>query len=632
MKKILITFFILILSAPLLVAQNLKRANSLFEKRAYVSAAELYENEDPKSQEIYEKLGDCYYFNAEMKKAELNYKILVSNFEKTVNPTYLFRYSQTLKGINSFNEADKWLQKYYAIKQIKNTENIATLPYFETLNANIKRPYELHKISSNTEGSDFGTAFYGNTIVFSSTRNEGSLYDWNNLPYLDLFQAEKTESGDLVNIKPFSKAINTKMHESNPTFTKDGKTMYFTRNNFIDGKKGKDNKKITRLKIYRAQLVDEKWINITELPFNGDDYSTVHPALSADEKQLYFASDMPESIGSFDLFVVDIKSNGTFGSPKNLGSTINTEFREQFPFVSSNNTIYFASDGHFGLGGLDIFKSEVSNQTFSKPVNLSDVINSNLDDFAFIIDEDKETGYFSSNRTGGKGNDDIYYFTQFQQFFVQGLVKNKNSLELITGAKITLLNNKNKIIANTTTNNEAFYSLEIDKNSSYKLQATAKQYVPYEIAFSTDSKGNIDKNIQLFLELFTDTEKKIVVENNKTQIKINPIYFDFNKWNIREDAAIELDSVVSIMKKYPSMEIEIGTHTDVRGTDEFNLYLSQQRAQSVLEYLISEGIPDTNISSKGYGESQPINKCVRDGICTEQEHAVNRRCEFVIIN
>jgi len=631
MKKILITLFILIVSAPLLIAQNLKRANSLFVKRAYYSAAELYENEDPKSQEIYEKLGDCYYFNAELKKAALNYKILVSKYEKTVNPTYLFRYSQTLKGINKYNEADKWFQKYHDLKQIETTENIGTLSYFENLNSKIKRPYELHKITSNSEGSDFGSAYYGNSIVFSSTRNGGSIYDWNKQPYLDLFQAEKTESGDLINIKPFSNKINTKIHESNAIFTKDGKTMYFTRNNYLDGKKGKDSKKVTHLKIYSAQLIDEKWTNITELPFNSDNYSTEHPALSPDEKQLYFASDRPESIGSFDLFVVDIKSNGIFSSPKNLGPTINTEFREQFPFVSSNNTIYFASDGHFGLGGLDIFKSEVSNGTFSKPVNLSNVINSNLDDFALIINEDEETGYFSSNRNGGMGNDNIYYFTQMQLFHVQGLVKNKNSLALLPGAKISLLNN-NKIITETTANNDAFYSLEIEKNSSYKIRATAKKYVPYEIEFSTDSKGNIDKNIHLLLELFTDTEKKIIVKNNKTQIKINPIYFDFNKWDIRKDATIELDSVVTIMKKYPSMEIEIGAHTDVRGSDEFNLYLSEQRANSVMEYLISKGVLDTNISSKGYGESQPINKCIRGGICNEEEYSVNRRCEFVIIN
>jgi len=631
MKKTLITLIILIVSAPLLIAQNLKRANSLFEKRAYFDAAELYENEETKSQEVYEKLADCYYFNAEMKKAALNYKILVSNYENTINPIYLFRYSQTLKGVKNFNEADKWLQKYYAIKQIETNENIETLSYFKTLNATIKRPYELHKISSNTEGSDFGAAYYGNSIVFSSTRNGGTLYDWNNQPYLDLFQSEKTESGDLINIKPFSNKINTKIHESNAIFSKDGKTMYFTRNNYLDGKKGKDNKKVTHLKIYSAQLVDEEWSNITELPFNSDNYSTEHPALSPDEKQLYFASDRPESIGSFDLFVVDIKSNGIFSSPKNLGPTINTVFREQFPFVSSNNTIYFASDGHFGLGGLDIFKSEVSNGAFSKPVNLSNVINSNLDDFSFIINEDEETGYFSSNRNGGNGNDDIYYFTQLQLFHVQGFVKNKNSLALLPGAKITLLNN-NRIIAETTSNNDAFYSFEINKNSSYKILATAKKYVPYEIEFSTDSKGNVNKNIQLLLELFTDTEKKIVVENNKTQIKINPIYFDFNKWDIRKDAAIELDSVASIMKKYPSMEIEIGAHTDVRGTDEFNLFLSQERARSVMEYLISKGVLDTNISSKGYGESQPKNKCIREGICTEEEYSVNRRCEFVIIN
>ena len=609
MKKILVTLFIFLISSPFLMAQNLKRANNLFERRSYLEAAKLFEDEEPKTQEIYEKLGDCYYFNNEMKQASYYYKILLSNYSETVNPTYFYKYSEALKGINDFEEADLWLQKYYKATQQEPEETIETLSYFEILNSSIKRPYELHKISSNSSGSDFGTAFYGNTIVFSSTRNDGPLYDWNQQPYLDLFQADRTATGDLVNVRPFSEEINTKMHESNAVFTKDGKTMYFTRNNYIDGKKGKDAEKVSHLKIYKAQLIDGKWTNITALPFNSATYSTEHPALSPNEKQLYFASDMPGTIGSFDLFVVEIDENGGFSSPKNLGPTINTEFREQFPFISSNNTLYFASDGHFGMGGLDVFKSKITNGNFEKPINLSNIINSNLDDFALIIDEDTEIGYFSSNRADGLGNDDIYYFTQLQLFHVQGLVQNKKTMELLPGARVTLLNSNNEVIAETTANNDAFYSLKIDKNTKYKLKATQKLYVPYEIEFTTDSKGNIDKDIQLLLDLFEDTEENIVMENNKTQIKIAPVYFDSNKWNIKKEAALELDNVVAVMKKHPTMEIEIGAHTDCWGKADYNLTLSDKRANSVRAYLVSQGIATERVKSVGYGETQPLNDC-----------------------
>lgn len=632
MKKILFTFFILTFSIQVINAQNLKRANSLFERRSYLNAAELYLNEEPKTKEIYEKLGDCYYFNSKMKQAVLYYEILIDKYEKVVSPTYLYRYSQALKGIGNYNKADKYLKIYYQNKQIDTTNDFETLTFFETLNENIKRPYLVHTISSNSTNSDFGTGFYKDSIVFASNRIEGDLYGWNNEPYLDLFQAEKTKTGDLVNVKPFSKIINTKMHESNAVFTKDGKTMYFTRNNYLNGKKGKDNKKVSHLKIYKAQLVNNEWTNVTELPFNSNNYSIEHPALSPDEKQLYFASDMPGSIGSFDLFVVDILLDGSFGTPKNLGTKINTEHREQFPFISSNNTIYFSSDGHFGLGGLDIFKSEITNEIFSEPTNLSNVINSNSDDFAFIIDETTETGYFSSNRSGGKGNDDIYNFTQVKIYYVQGLVQNKNSLELLPGAHVALLNQNNQIIAEIDTNNDANYSFEIEKNTNYTLRASQKLYIPTEVNFKTDNEGSINKNIFLLLESYEDAENNIVVENNKTQIKIAPIYFDFDKWDIRKDAALELDKIVSTLKKYKDMTIEIGAHTDSRGSNEYNLYLSDLRAKSVCEYLGGQGIPMSQIKCIGFGEMQLLNKCIDEVHCTEKEHALNRRCEFILEN
>lgn len=632
MKKILITLFIVTISTQVLSAQNLKRANSLFERRAYMDAAELYEQEDPKSQEIYQNLGDCYYYNSEIKKAAINYKILMTQYSESVDPIYIYKYAQTLKGANDFNEADKWLQKYNALTTENNSINLETESFFESLNRTIDRPYIVKKINTNSEQSDFGTAFYGDSIVFASSRNSGTLYGWNKQPYLDLFIASPSKSGELENIELFSKNVNTKMHESNAVFTKNGKKMYFTRNNYINGKKGKDDQKITHLKIYKAELIENEWTNITELSFNNDNYSTEHPALSPDEKKLFFSSDMPGGLGSFDLYVVNINTDGTYSAPKNLGPKINTALREQFPFVSSKNILYFASDGHFGMGGLDIFKSEISDNSFSKPTNLSNIINSNLDDFAFIINEEKEIGYFSSNRDNSDGIDNIYSFTQLKKYYVKGFVKNKTTNALLPNATVTLIDSDNKIVSEIIVGNDASYKLEVDPNTTYSIQGTKKYYNPSTVEFSADAKGNINKDIALLLESYEDAEKKVVEENGKIQIKINPIYFDSNKWNIRSDAALELNSVVDIMKKYPSMKIEIEAHTDSWGKDDYNLMLSDKRANSVREYLISKGIPTENLTSVGYGESQPVFKCEVPGTCTRKQYGLNRRCEFIILN
>lgn len=632
MKKILLILIVLPFSIQLSVAQNLTRANHLFEKRAYLEAAELFLNEEPKTQEVLEKLGDCYYYNTKMDQAEQWYKMLLQTYEANVDATYLFRYSQALKGVKKFAEADKWFLKYTEKKQLRTVENFETLPFFEALNREIKKPYIVHNVSINSEFSDFGVAYFGDKVVFASTRNNGPLYDWNNQPYLDLYQAEVEDNHDLKNVVPFSGSINSQMHESNAIFTKDGKTMYFTRNNYASGKKIRDKNKVTHLKIYKAQFVNDEWTNIMELPFNSDDFSVEHPALSPDENELYFASDMPGTIGSFDLFVVDINADGTYGAPKNLGPKINTEHREQFPFVSDKNILYFASDGHFGMGGLDIFKSEISDEKFSTPVNLSNIINSNLDDFAFVIDEENEIGFFSSNREGGQGDDDIYRFTQKKIYAVHGMVKDKNSLEPIPGTLVSLFDQDNNLISKMIVGEDASYSFEVENNKSYKVNGTHKLYVPSEAEFSIDSKGGTDKDIPLFMELYKDVEKEVVVENDKTQIKIDPIYFGYDKWNIRKDAALALDSVVKIMTKYPKMNIEIGAHADARGSDDYNMDLSHKRAKSVMEYLISQGISESRLKSVGYGETQPLNHCVRPKMCTSEQYSINRRCEFVLSN
>ncbi len=595
MKKIFYTLFILTIATQHLYSQNLNKANHLFKNRAYVEAANLYLNVIPKNQEVLEKLGDCYYYNSKMKEASEWYGKLFQKFDKYIAPEYYLKYADALKGIGKYDEADA-IHKKYDIAEKSNASKESTLAFIQNIDKSIKRPFIIHAINGNSEGSDFGVSYYQNNVVFASTRGieklsswndknkikiflnktlgKGKLYTWNNQPYLNLYSASIDSVGSFKNIVPFSSNINTKLHESNAVFTNDGSTMYFTRNNYLNGKKGKDSNKVTHLKIYKASLINGEWTNVTEVPLDNDNYSVEHPALSPDNKTLYFASDMPGSLGSFDIYSVAINTDGSYGTPKNLGPKINTIYREQFPFISKDGTLYFASDGFEGLGGLDIYKSAFVNGKFTEPVNLGTGINSNLDDFAFVMNNNNETGYFSSNRPGGKGDDDMYYFTLTPKLFVNGVVQDKNTHKILPQTNVTLFDSSNNQVGNVIVGDDAKYSFEIYPNSSYKIKGSKNLYIPSEINFSTDKNGNMDKDILLTLESYKDAEKKIAEESGKLQIKIDPIYFDLNKWNIRKDAALVLDNVVQIMKKYPEMKIEVGAHTDYRGKDAYNLTLS----------------------------------------------------------
>ena len=631
MKNKLILIYLLVLTVTAVSAQNLRKANHLFDNRAYVDAAELYLEEANKDAEVYAKLADCYYYNSNMREAATWYKNLIANFPGEYHIIYLYKYAQALKGIQDFDEADKWLLKYNQ-KVVEGQFNLPkTKPFFKQLNSNIDRPFIVNEALNNGENSDFSPSYYGDKIVFTSTRLEEKLYDWNKQAYLDLYQASKTDEGDLTNIEVFSKELNTpSMHESHAVFTKDGKTMYFTRNNNKDGKKVRDKEKISHLKIYRATLVDGVWTNIEDLPFNGEDFSTEHPTLSDDDKTLIFASDRPGGYGSFDLYKVVLLENGNFSTPQNLGKEINTKHREQFPFLSAKNNLYFSSDGHFGMGGLDVFRSEADYTSFKAPKNLSDKINSPLDDFGFIIDAEEETGYFSSNKDGS-GFDKIFRFEKLKRYFVEGFVRDVTDNQILEGARVVLKNANGEMIAETVVGADGFYSFEIEGNKKYSVTGSIQLYDSTVIEFETDVAGKTSKDILLQLISFEDAEEIIVKENGKVQIKINNIYFDFEKWDLKESTLPELDKIVAIMTKYPTMKLEVGAHCDIRGDDDFNVELSHLRAKSVLDYLTSKGIDANRLTSIGYGESQPINKCSRHGICTEQEYSENRRCEFVII-
>lgn len=627
MKKQLYILASLILVSTVALAQkgSLKRANTLFEMKAYKSAAEIYENKD-RTQDVLQNLADSYYYNMSMQKAIKTYRELFLTYGDSIDIEFHFRYGQALKGVKNYKEADKQLSRYY-------NKRINTPAFIAELEKTTPHTFKTKQLENKNSSSDFGLSFYGDRVAFASGRNtENPAFAWNDLPYLDLYSAKLTKDGVLEDVQPFPESINTESHESNATFTRDGKTMYFNRTNKDRTKTGE--KRIAHIKIYKAELVDGTWTNVTALPFTSNEYSTEHPALSKDEKTLYFASDMPGTLGSFDIYKVAINDDGTYGEPENLGSKINTKHREQFPFISDVDVLYFASNGHQGFGGLDVFRSNMVNGNFDAPVNLGSSINSSMDDFAYVIREKENKGYVSSNRSGF---DRLYGYAREEniltKYLVAGIVQDKNSQEVLPGSLVTLMDERGNVIRDSIVGDDATYLFKIEPNKKYKVRGTRKAYIPQDVEFSTDSKGKINHNIYLILESYADAEAK-VRENEKgeVQVQLEKIFFDFDKSNIREDAAKQLDVLVSLMKKYEYMEIEVSAHTDARGNDQYNLDLSKARAASTLEYIVSQGINRNRLRSIGYGELQPLNKCDKEGICSDEEYDVNRRCEFKIIN
>ncbi|WP_406685032.1 OmpA family protein [Seonamhaeicola sp. MEBiC1930] len=629
MKKHIYILASLLLVSGLGFAQNknLKRVNKLFEMRAYKDAAEIYETKE-RNQEVLQNLADSYYYNASLQKAIKTYRELFIQYGDSIDIEYHFRFAQALKGVKEYKEADKHLIRYY-------NKPINTLAFIEETDKTTPHTFKLKQIENTNSISDFGLTFYGDDkVAFASARNsENPDYSWNNLPYLDLYSGTLNNQNVLENVEPFSESINTETHESNAVFTNDGKTMYFNRTNTT--RKKTDEERIAHIKIYKAELVDDEWTNVTALPFTSNTYSTEHPALSKDEKTLYFASDMPGTLGSFDIYKVAINDDGTYGEPENLGDIINTKHREQFPFVGKYNTLYFASIGHLGYGGLDVFRSNLVNGKFDNPVNLGSTINSSLDDFAYVIREKDNKGFVSSNKSG---YDRLYGFAREQNpltiYQVEGIVQDLNSKELLSGALVTLFDESDTVIQDTIVGDDAYYIFKIEPNKKYKVRGTRKAYIPQDVEFSTDSKGKVQHDIYLSLESFADAEERVKKDEEKDVVKIelDKIYFDFDKSEIREDAANTLNVLVGLMNKYPSMEVEVSAHTDARGPDQYNLNLSKRRAASTLEYLVSQGIERNRLKSIGYGEMQPLNKCIKEGICTDEEYDINRRCEFTILN
>ncbi|WP_109437965.1 OmpA family protein [Aquimarina sp. AU119] len=647
LKPILVFIFLFFVSNTLISQEKkMQKAKSQYDRYQYIDAQQTYlkvVKKGYRSADLFMNLGDSYYFNSQFEEALKWYGELVDSYPDQVEPEYYFRYAQTLKSVERYTDSDKYMQKF---TELSDTDLRAELfrngsDYLEKIEFQSGR-YEIENSSVNSLFSDFGVAFFGKKIVFSSSRDtlvfNKNVHQWNDQAFLDLFEAEyDSVNNTLSEAKKFGGKLNSKFHESTPVFTKDGRTIYFTRNNFEKGRFGRDQKGTNKLKIYRSyKNSNGGWTTPQNLPFNSDEYSVAHPTLSLDEKTLYFSSDMPGGKGLSDLYKVDINADGSFGTPENLGERINTEGKETFPFISVNDDFYFSSNGHLGLGGLDIFVTRLNPETKEEKlvVNIGKPVNGSKDDFTFIVNDISKRGYFASNRQGGKGGDDIYSFVQtedlkdFCEITIAGLVTDKDTNELLPGTKVSIYDNNNTLIESFVVGDDAAYSQIVKCTSKYFVRAEKEEYVTLEKLVNTlDKTQTLDTPLAL--------EKKIksadIGDDLAKVLSLKPIYFDFDGDYVREDAAIELAKVIEVMNQYPEMKIEVRSHTDSHGDDAYNLDLSERRAKSTVKYMISKGISSDRLDGKGYGETKPINDCGNDTNCKKEEYQLNRRSEFIIV-
>jgi peptidoglycan-associated lipoprotein len=536
--------------------------------------------------------------------------------------------------------------RLYQIKSEIELENLGQIP--DLLKK--QSPVTLQALSGNTSKTEFDAKKIGDELIFTSS-SKPEIYKNNGLPFLGIVKAPLKNPGEIGNQSIFSSALfKENANDGTPAFTKDGSTVVFAR-----GNTGKSKDPSPDVDLYMSKKTGNAWSEPERLSISDSIAWDGSPSFSADERTLYFSSNRRGGKGGVDLYRVPIDNSGRFGRPINLGSTINTPGDELFPYVSANGKLYFSSDGHPSIGGLDLFVAS-RNENEIIVEHLGVPINSIGDDFAISF-SDSTQGYISSNRPGGKGDDDIYFFKstgsedrwwttapppvidtvnkKIVNYFVQVKVVDPSG-NPIDSVKINVRKN-GQTLSNEKTNKKGFIELiDMAENDELVFKCDKEDFITVRSSFSMEGKTIPES---LLKKEMTDTTFQVIITMDRPEIgkeisklyEINSIYYDLDKADIRTDAAEELDKIVQFLTDNTQMNLELGAHTDARASTGYNLKLSQRRAESAVNYIIRRGIAKDRIKPKGYGEGQLINEC-SDGVeCPEEMHQQNRRTEFKII-
>ncbi len=644
MKKILTLLIITLIGFSPIIGQNnlTKKADKLFDRLEFVKAADEYlkiANKNSEDYYVISQLAESYYNIFNTIEAEKWYSKIV---DSSSDAEVIYKYAQMLKANGKYKESNVWMNKFADMRPYDNRSTAFKKdPNYLTKIINKGKRFNVQNLDINSEYSDFGGILFEDNIYITSARNDkGRKYGWNNEPFLDIYKFD-VDQGSYLNEQILEDVINTKYHEGMVAFSPNGETMYFTRESLFDKSYYKDSLNYNQMGVihlYKATRCIKKhitwkdngkckfsheWSNATRLEINSSNYSIKNPSISCDGEMIYFSSDMPGGFGKFDIYKGEIDSIGNISNVKNLGQKINTEGQEMFPHVCCDNILYFSSDAHLGLGGMDVFYTKPIDGKWTTPRNVGIPVNSNADDFAFILTENCEDGFVSSNRSGGKGSDDVYAVKKLLplcDILLTTNILDSKTKEPISFATTSISDNTG-IVDNTKMASEkglAEFMIECEDKIQLTVSKTGYESKMLDLTF-TDIPPPV-------LDVYLDPIEEIIVEE---KINLNPIYFDFDKSNITNKAAFELDKLVAIMEKYPEMIIRAESHTDARGPATYNRALSDRRAKSTAQYVISKGISEDRITGVGKGEDEPRVDCSQG--CSKEEHAQNRRSEFIIV-
>ena len=617
------------MSSFCLTAQNndTKKADKYFSRFEFVKAAEGYNKLVEKgkgSTYVYSQLAESYYNIFNTVEAERWY---AKALETSEDAEMIYNYAQMLKVNGKYDASNQQMERFASMRPSDNrASTYRNNPNYLPKLLEQGNKFNIQNADFNSEQSDFGGTFNDGKLFITSGRNDSrKTYGWNDEPFLDIYTIAKNSDGSYQEATLANNLINTKFHEGLVSFTPDGKTMFFSRESYFEKDFEKDtlsNTHISQLYLFKATKLDGDWDTVETLTLNSENYSVKNPSVSPDGNTLYFASNMPGGYGNFDIYKVAINTDGTLGEPENMGQKINTEGQEMFPYSSSIDILYFSSNGHLGLGGLDVFFTKEIDGKIAPIRNIGIPVNSNADDFAFIINEDTMEGFVSSNREGGKGSDDIYAIKKLQPLcdvLITTTVLDDKTRKPLSGASVSLYDTDGRKMATKTTNADGLAEFIIACETDSKLEVILTDFDSKKITVKGSSA--VENKVQISL----DPIEKLIVEN---RIELAPIYFDFDKSNVTRQGAFELDKLVQIMNKYPDLVIYATSHTDYIGSNSYNLKLSDRRAKTTVQYIISKGIDEARISGMGKGETEPKIDCGTN--CTDEERQLNRRSEFII--
>lgn len=627
MKNIIQIIFILAISIQSINGQNkdTKKADKHFDRLEFVDAIADYEKLISKGKAdayVFRQLALANYNISNTDEAAVYYKQYLKMADDASKEDY-FNYAQILMSNEEFDAAKEAYQEF-ANKAPNDSRAKAFLknPDFANTLRDAAPNYQIEAMELNSEYSDFGGYENDTYLYFTSSRNQSRrTYGWNEQPTTDIYRAENV-AGTFKNEELVKGDLNSKYNEGTIAISNDGQTLYFSRNNFEDGDYETSEEGRSKLKIYQAKLVNGEWQDIEALPFTSAEYEVAHPALSPDNSTLYFSSDMDGGYGGSDLYMVSINNDGSFGEPQNLGAKINTEGRESFPFIDADGNLFFSSNGHLGLGGLDVYYSSNNSGMMAAPKNLGAPINSSKDDFAFTYFNQVERGYVSSNRGENPLDDNIYQvqlIKPLDETLLMVTVLNKDTNEPLANADVIIYDDQDNQVVSLKTDSRGQSQQIVVSNIEYDVQGNLKD-------FESDSKTLTAVGVSMDIELKLKPVEKLIVDR---EVSLPNVFFEFDKSNIRADAAFELDEIAETLSKYPNLKIKIESYTDIRGSKSYNKILSEARAESTMQYLIDKGIDASRLTAEGMGESNPINDCANG--CTEEQHEENRRSKFIIV-